>query len=252
MPWFVAAVVVAGAGIVALAALLNDQGPRPPTSLFAASGIVVATVGAVCVGLAVRATGLPVRVTIALAGSFVCIAFAKFVFGPLGFYEVNQTRLIETALPADPSLPVVAFSAVAVLALYAAVLWLIVAWFQRRLPDAGRWRPVTPGVVAVVLVAGTGFLTGAVVLGVGPDHYVDFVFTSSAALAVAVSIVAATACVTIAFGSAADAVRATGEAATYASLAVVALGFLVVFHVLWVVYMLVLISIWPLRTVTPK
>jgi hypothetical protein len=251
MPWFVAAVVVAGAGIVALAALLNDQGPRPPTSLFAASGIVVATVGAVCVGLAVRATGLPARVSIALAGGFVCIAFAKFVFGPLGFYEVNQARSIEAIFP-DPSLPVVVFSAAAVLALYAAILWLIVVSFKRRSPDLSSWRPVTPGIAAVVLVAGTGFLAGSIVLGVGPDHYLDFVFTSSAALAVAVSIVAATVCVTIAFGSAAHAVRATGEAATYVSLAVVALGFLVVFHVLWVVYMLVLISIWPLRTVTPK
>jgi hypothetical protein len=30
------------------------------------------------------------------------------------------------------------------------------------------------------------------------------------------------------------------------------LGFLALYHVLWVVYVLVLGSIWPLRTVTPK
>ena len=30
------------------------------------------------------------------------------------------------------------------------------------------------------------------------------------------------------------------------------LGFLALYHVLWIVYVLVLGSIWPLRTVTPK
>jgi hypothetical protein len=30
------------------------------------------------------------------------------------------------------------------------------------------------------------------------------------------------------------------------------LGFLALFHVLWMVYVLVLASVWPLKTVTPK
>jgi hypothetical protein len=38
----------------------------------------------------------------------------------------------------------------------------------------------------------------------------------------------------------------------YVTVAWVAIAFVLVFHVLWIVFLLAVVAIWPLRTVTPK
>ena len=167
---FLTAFLAAGAGIVALMTLLDGPGPQPPTNAVRRERHRRSERRSPLRGLR-RARERPALLasSIALAGGFVCIAFAKFMFGPLGFYEVNQNRAIETALPTRSLAP-----GRGVLGGWRCSrsmrrsCWLIVTWFQRRLPVAGRWRSLTPGVIAVALVAGTGFLAGAIVLGVEP------------------------------------------------------------------------------------
>ena len=43
-----------------------------------------------------------------------------------------------------------------------------------------------------------------------------------------------------------------GDAALLVSVFWLGLGFLALYHALWVVYVLVLTSIWPLKVITPK
>ena len=56
----------------------------------------------------------------------------------------------------------------------------------------------------------------------------------------------------MAFAQASDRARIVGDAALFASFFWFGLYFLALYHVLWVVYVLVLTSIWPLKVVTAK
>jgi hypothetical protein len=89
------------------------------------------------------------------------------------------------------------------------------------------------------------------VLG-GAASYLSFIAASSAAVGVALALGLAMVLITTAFAATGIEFKTPGEISTYVSLFALALAFLVVFQVLWIVFMLVLASIWPLRTVTPK
>jgi hypothetical protein len=109
---------------------------------------------------------------------------------------------------------------------------------------------VLRAVVGALGIAGL-FALGSVVIGT-PREYVEFVFSSIAAGGVAVSLVFAALAFGIAFGSAADRARAAGNVGLYTAVFGLSMAFLVVFHVLWIVYLLTLAAIWPLKTVAPK
>lgn len=53
-------------------------------------------------------------------------------------------------------------------------------------------------------------------------------------------------------GSTAERAQLVGEVALLVSVFWVGLAFLALYHALWVIYVLVLTSIWPLRVITPK
>jgi hypothetical protein len=83
-------------------------------------------------------------------------------------------------------------------------------------------------------------------------EYIDFVFSSSLSLLIAIILACATGLAAMAFRSASDRARLVGDASLFMSFFWVGLSFLALYHVLWVVYVLVLTSIWPLKVVTPK
>jgi hypothetical protein len=71
-------------------------------------------------------------------------------------------------------------------------------------------------------------------------------------LLVAVSVAVAATLAGAMFANAADRAKAVGDAAVLVNLFWVGLAFLALYHVLWVVYILALTTIWPLKVVTPK
>ena len=99
------------------------------------------------------------------------------------------------------------------------------------------------------MVLGIGGLT--LVSGAG-SQYVGFVFSSALSLAIAVVLTLAGALVLLGFRSVAEGRRAVVDASVLLNLFWVGLAFLGLYHVLWVVYLLVLTSIWPLKVVVPK
>jgi hypothetical protein len=107
----------------------------------------------------------------------------------------------------------------------------------------------------VLLVAGlfaaSGLWIVAVMVLTVPWQYLDFVFSSGAGLIVAVALAAAATLIGSTFRTLRD-LRSPVEFGTIVTLFWLGLGFLALFHVLWIVYVLVLGSIWPLRTVVPK
>jgi hypothetical protein len=88
-------------------------------------------------------------------------------------------------------------------------------------------------------------------LGAGFE-YLDFVFSSTLSLLIGVVLACATGLAAMAFHTASDRARVIGDASLFMSFFWAGLFFLALYHVLWVVYVLVLTSIWPLKVVTPK
>src|SRR5205085_1233591 len=115
--------------------------------------------------------------------------------------------------------------------------------------------PVKVGLYAVLFLLGIGSGGAILILLLplfGGLDYLDFVFSSGVSLLVALALAAATAFAALAFDATSKRAHALGDATMYMSFFWVGLYFLALYHVLWVVYVLVLTSIWPLKVVTPK
>ena len=184
------------------------------------------------------------------------------MLGPRGYYEVNQTRDLDSTFAISDSLMAV-FAAVFIFALYAVAYLILYRYFRKKVahlsPDdrfATRMRGRNVGIAVVVLTvliiaSGGALLLVAFPLIAGLD-YLSFVFSSSLSLLIAVILGCATAFAALTFNSTADRARLVGDASVFVSFFWVGLYFLALYHVLWVVYVLVLTAIWPLRVVTPK
>jgi hypothetical protein len=253
-PW----VILVAAGVVCFAALQilisfakDDATAVPPGWLFAASGILMAGVGGVAVWLAATQSRLVPRSAIALAGGFACVAIAKFALAPLGFFRTVGGREIESLVDQDSLIWV---SGLGVLLLYVVAIRLIARFARGRLRDAPSVKPaVTVGLVLSLAALGLALpLIAAVAMGLGPLFYVSIVFTSVTGTAVAVVLLAATALVTGAFITAEDRTNVLARASILTTITWLALAFVLLFQALWIVFMLAIVGVWPLRTVTPK
>jgi hypothetical protein len=239
--------------LVALIALVwlakDDPSNVPPAWVFAASGIVVAGVGSVAVWLACTQTRLVARTAIALGAAFACIALAKFTLAPFGFFDRTRDRTIELIV-SQQTLIVVAGAGV--LALYVAAILLIRRVARGRLVDSPKIR--TSAVVGVLVgLLAIGFaLPFVFVVVAGPAYYLRLIFTSVVGVGLILALMAATGLVTGAFLSAEDRAQVLARASMLATVTWIALAFVVLFQVLWIVFMLALVAVWPLRTVTPK
>jgi hypothetical protein len=111
---------------------------------------------------------------------------------------------------------------------------------------------LTVVVSSILLVATGGALLIVLVPLAAGLEYLDFVFSSGLSLAIAAVLACATAFAAMAFNSSADRARLVGDASVFMSFFWVGLYFLALYHALWVVYVLLLTSIWPLKVVTPK
>jgi hypothetical protein len=233
----------------------DGRGDTPPTDTLLLVAVTIALVTTVAIWLGLRFDlGFPTAVIVYTAGWNILVVIAKFAVGPHGFYEVNQEVDIDATLPTLDD-PFGAFTGGALIfALYAAVYALIYAGFRGGVSK-------TPIVVGGVLVGAIllSAASGAVVLlliplflAAGGLDYLHFVFTSSVSLLVGLTLAGAVSLAILAFRSAAQQARAVGDAAILVSLFWVGLAFLAIYQALWVVYILVLTSIWPLKTVTTK
>ena len=251
-------------GVVAIVPhTVSSSGDIPPVGMLLTTATIVAVICGVLLFWGLRSDlGLPATVAVYAVAFNVLVVFVKLALGPHGYYEVNQTKDLDSTFAISDSVMAV-FAAVFVFVLYAAAYLVLYRVFRRKVahltPDdrvALRFtgRKVVVGVVVLtVLVVATG---GALLLVLFPLvaglDYLAFVFQSSLSLLIAVMLACATAFAATAFNSAADRARVVGDASVFVSFFWVGLYFLALYHVLWVVYVLVLTAIWPLRVVTPK
>jgi hypothetical protein len=234
------------------------------TLLVTGTLVTLLTTGALYLGLRWD-LGLPASIAFYAVGYNVLVVLVKFVLAPRGLYEINQDVAFEAHIPLDETGGAL-LTATLVFLLYAVALWILYRLARTRIARliadrrlrVGRRRPGLRTVVLVVaalavLLAGSGFVVVfAFLLAETGTEYLSFVFSSSVSLLVGLTLAGAAALASLAFAATAERARLAGDVALLASLFWLALAFLALYHVLWVVYVLVLTSIWPLKTVVPK
>jgi hypothetical protein len=252
-------------GVVALAPrTVSPGGDVPPVRML----VVTATlIGLICGGLlfwGLRTdVRLPLKAAVYAVIFNVLVIVVKLALAPHGFYEVNQERDIDATFGTIDNGFMATLASAVIFLLYLAVFVVLYRTFRSKIehlegddpvPRLPRGRNVVFAVVVltVLLVASGGALLLALLPLAGGIDYLDFVFSSSLSLVIAVLLTCATAFAALAFDSSAERARLVGDAGVFLSFFWVGLYFLALYHALWVVYVLVLTSIWPLKVVTPK
>lgn len=260
--------VVVAFGLAALVATwlpsASGLGSSPPTAELVVSASLIAALTTAALVLVLRFDlGLPVTAVLYTVAFNVLIVIVKFVWGPAGLYEVNIEvgRDLSSELGDPYQASIAAFI---VFALYVAVYFAIYRFTKRRLerdldtsttrPVGGSWLLMLVVIVVFFMATGGGLVVLALPLffGAGGIEYIQFVFSSAFALAIAFALVAAASLAALAFHDVGERARVVGDAGLLIAFFWVGLAFLVVYHVVWVIYIVALTALWPLRVVVPK
>jgi hypothetical protein len=257
------------AGTLSLAVVMfvprtvSSSGDVPPVGMLLTTATVV---GVICAALLYWGLhsdlGLPATAAVYAVAFNVLVIVVKLGLAPHGFYEVNQSRDLDGLFSIDNGLMAM-LAAAAIFVLYVSVYLVLYRYFRVKVehlaPDDPIPRLVSGRALVIAVVVGTFLLIasgGALLLVLVPIaagfDYVNFVFSSSLSLMIGIILACATVLAAAAFNSTADRARIVGDASVFMSFFWVGLYFLALYHVLWVVYVLVLTSIWPLKVVTPK
>ena len=257
---------VAGALSFAVVSLVPrtvaSGGHVPPVRMLLETAVIVSVICAAALFWGIRSDlGLPAKVAVYAVLFNTLVIVVKLTLGPHGFYEVNQIRNLESGFEIDDGLAA-ASAATLIFVLYGGAYLVLYRFFRSRIehlaadpvPRVAGARAIVIGVVVLVLLGiGSGGAILILLLPIfGGIDYLDFVFSSGVSLLIACALAGATALAALAFDASSKRAHAVGDATMYVSFFWVGLYFLALYHVLWVVYVLVLTSIWPLKVVTPK
>jgi hypothetical protein len=245
---------IAGGGVLGLVAILvvlniqDRNGETPPTSTFAAVGIAISVVAIVTVAAAAHAAGTTWRAGIALGGGFAAIALAKFGMGPTALYQGNRVHPIEN-VGGLTSGGMVVLIAISLGALYLAAIWLLAVIFRPAQPPDG---PRASVVVALIVLAVAATIGTSIFVSTAASQYVTWATTGLEATGIAVALFVAAGLLAVAFRDTSLRSKTLGQASMYITVLWVAVAFLLVFQVLWIVFLLAIVAIWPFKSVTPK
>lgn len=260
--------VVIAFGLAALVATwlpgAAGEGRTPPLADLVTAGALIAALTTGALFLVLRFDlGLPLLAVLYAVGFNLLIVLVKFVWGPAGLYEVNVEigRDLSSEL-GDPYMAT--FGGMIVLALYVAVYLAIYRFTKRRLERrmgdwggsgwTGSWLLMAAVIAVFFMATGGGLVVLALPLffGAGGIEYIQFVFSSGFSLAVALALVGATSLAALAFNTVGERARLIGDVGILMAFFWVGLAFLVIYQVVWVIYIVALTALWPLRVVVPK
>jgi hypothetical protein len=252
---------------IALAAvyvvLPSGGGETPPVRTLVATAAIIGvlTIGALVWAL-MTDLGFPVQVVVLTAVFNGIIVFVKFVLAPRGVYEVNQTVDVSGIYNITDEVGAV-IAAVVVFLLYLGAFVVLYRIARRRLVSRAPGRSwIWARNLVIVLLVGAGlFAVGGALVAVillplivaeAGIEYLSFVFTSSFALLIGLALAGAAALAALALRTTAERARLAGDVALLVAFFWLGVAFLALYHALWVVYILVLSSTWPLKVVVPK
>lgn len=252
-------------GVVAIAPhTVAAGGNVPPARMLLITATIIGVICSALLFWGLRSDlRLPLKVAVYAVVFNVLVIVVKLGLAPHGFYEVNQQRDIDATFGTIDDGLTATLAACCIFLLYLAVFIVLYRTFRSKIEHLDAEDPVPTFlgarglavgvlVLTLLLVASGGALLLVLLPLAGGLEYLSFVFSSSLSLVVGVLLACATAFAALAFSSAADRARVLGDASVFMSFFWVGLYFLALYHVLWVVYVLVLTSIWPLKVVTPK
>jgi len=245
-------------GVAALAAAFvpragdgSSEVPGLATLLVTGALVGLLTTSALFVVLR-RDLGLPLAVTLFAVGYNALVVLVKFVLGPRSVYEASvQGKLNGFVDPSDASAALAI--ACGLFFLYAVVLFVVYR-IARRVRMGRRPVRVKRAVVVAVVASAVVVATGGVpfLMLFGGLEYAGYVFTTGVSGLVALALGIAIWLAAKTFLGTAERAQVVGDAALIVSVFWVGLAFLALYHALWVVYVLALTTIWPLKVITPK
>jgi len=204
-------------------------------------------------------------VLVLAAGYNALIAAVKLGLAPAALYQANREQAFEASVSDPNSLWFFLGIGSGVLLLYLLVFGVMYTVFRRRFRrrsltsepppvQRGRWSrgQIVVGVVAcVAFVASFLWLLPLVYVGLPTLSYLVYIFsTFGAAIALALILAAYLAYRT--FDEVEKRALRLGDATLLAGFFWLGLALIVLYHVMWVVFLLTLVSMWPFRTYTPK
>ena len=257
---------LAGAAVVATVPRLfiGPEGPRFAVFLVAGLTVIVLTAG--LFGYIYRlGMGFGRTVLVLAAGYNALIAAVKLGLAPAALYQANREQVFDSSMGDPNSLWFYLGVGAGVLLLYLLVFGVMYRVFRRRFRrrsltsgapprQRGRWsrKYVVIGVVACVAFAASFlWVFPAFYVGLPALSYLVYIFsTFGAAITLALILAAVLAYRT--FDEVEKRAVRLGDATLLASFFWLGLALILLYHVMWVVFLLTLVSIWPFRTYTPK
>ena len=250
--------------LVAAKVVPGGGGSTPPVDTLLLSAVLIGLATTVALYAVLRFDlRLPTAACLFAVGYNLLVVLVKFVLAPKGYYDVNQNVDLDGPTLDDPF--IAAIVATTIFLLYVGVYYGVYRLFRAHVEhlldlDEPTSRLRLRNVMLVVL-GGVLLLSGGsaalvlllpLLLAGSSLEYLSFVFQSGVALLVAAALAGAISLAVLAFRSVTDRAQALGDASVLVSFFWVGLAFLALYHALWVVYILVLTSIWPLKVVSAK
>lgn len=207
------------------------------------------------------------RTALVLAGGYnALIGVVKLGLAPAGLYRANETRSFDTSA-GDPNSPLFYVAVgTAVLFLYLIVFRVMYGLFKRRFrrrsgenPSEARTgesasRRIIPIIVVVAIVAilsAIFWIVPVFFVALPTLSYMTYIFAAFG-VAIAAALLLAAFLAYRTFDEVEKQAARLGDAALLANFFWLGLSLILLYHVMWAIFLLTLVSIWPFRTYTPK
>ena len=252
--------------VLATAPRLFFSPERPGFEVFLVAGVAVVVLTASLFGFIDRlGMGFGRTVLVLAAGYNALVAAVKLGLAPAALYRANSEQAFEASVADPNSFWFYLGVGFGVLLLYVLVFVVMYRVFRRRFrrrslsvedrPD--RRRRISGKMIVVIVVAcvvfAASFLWVMPVLFVGLPTLVYLTYIlSTFGVAIALALVLAAVLAYRAFDEVEKRAARLGDATLLASFFWLGLALILLYHVMWVVLLLTLVSIWPFQTYTPK
>jgi len=194
------------------------------------------------------------------------IAIIKFVISPRALYLSNQNNPFNKGLASPNTVLYYIVTGAIILLLYVGMFWLIYKHFRKRIEKQLGQQVVKPqhhyntkavvlfsvGAVGFVAIGGVAIIFPYLLLGSFSSlSYLGYVF-SALGIPLLLAIVLAIFMAYKGFAAVEKQVLVTGNTALLASFLWLGVSLIILYHILWIVFMLTLVHIWPFNTYSPK
>jgi hypothetical protein len=239
---------------------------RPGFAVFLVAGVAVVALTAVLFGFIDRlGMGFGRTVLVLAAGYNALIAGVKLGLAPAAMYAANSGQAFEDSVMDPNGLWFYLGVGLGVLLLYVLVYVVMYRVFRRRFrrrPLSAEDRPdrrrrlsgkMTVVIVVACVVFAASFLWVAPVVFVGLPTLVYLTYIlSTFGVAITLALVLAAVLAYRTFDEVEKRAARLGDATLLASFFWLGLALIFLYHVMWVVFLVALVSIWPFQTYTPK